>query len=83
MEQLKNNSAALGQGPGFFSRDTKDISELFYSTKPPQMEDASHLMKHPSFQRGSQSDNLEGQRSSARDHPRPDESSDPHQHPCP
>ena len=77
MQQSKNTSAALGQDPGPFSKDTqKNIFELFYSTKSPQMEYVNHLMKHSSFQRGSQSDNLEDRRSSPRDHPRPDESSE-------
>ena len=51
-EQSRDNSAALGQGPGFSSRDTHNNNfEPFCRTKTPNKW-KNYLMKHSSFQEG-------------------------------
>ena len=51
---------------------TERLNDDNRTKTPPKMEDVNSLIDHSSFQRRSQSDNLENQRSSPGDHLRPD-----------
>ena len=51
---------------------TERLNDDNRTKTPPKMEDVNSLINHSSFQRRSQSDNLENQRSSPGDHLRPD-----------